>query len=549
MPLGGCGEFGMNTTCYIIDGKLFVVDCGLRFTDPSKLGTDAVIPAVDPIFEQFGGVYAYLITHAHEDHIGGLPFILPRWPAPIYTTRWSAAVLKIKFAKRGIDEKHFPITIVQPGDHVRCLGFDAEWVHVNHSIPDACALFIQTSAGNIFHTGDFKFDANPVLEPPLQEEALATIASRRVDLLLADSTNSEREGNSPSESSVFRPLLRAFQSCKGAIVLSTFASNFWRLKTIADICVAANKRLYVTGPGIDQSFEIASKLGLYELPPNLRVTDETIHSVAREDLVVLATGCQGEFRSALSRIALGEHRQFRLQEGDTVILSSRIIPGNERSILFMIDQLKRRGANIITTRNDDGIHVSGHAYRNDLSRMFTQLKPRWYTPVHGAFSQLHANRALGITLGLEPERVLLIENGDVIIIDEGNISVRTNFSVGLEYIDSDSGVVISYESLRERLRIGESGLALVSGVFDRCSNDWKIPPSIELVGIKLPYHIAQESWLDQQSAVIKAVVSGHPGETSISADEIREQIRVNIRRSLFGVLRKKPTVVVKIHFL
>jgi ribonuclease J len=549
IPLGGCGEFGMNVTCYLTGGKLIVVDCGLRFTDPTKLGTDAVVPAVDEWFEQAGGVYAYLITHAHEDHIGALPYILPRWPAPVYTTPWTAEVLRIKYAKRGLDEKKHPITTVRPGDHVRAPGFDAEWVHVNHSIPDACALYIRTPAVSVFHTGDFKFDATPIIEKPMTDERLAAIGELGVDLLLSDSTNAEKRGGCPSEASVFEPLVRAFRSCEGAIVLSTFASNLWRLKTVADVCLATGRRIYITGPGIDQSFAIAQQLGMYEIPAGLRVTDETLGAVPREKLVVLATGCQGEFRSAMNRIAHGEHRQFKIQRGDTVILSSRIIPGNERPILIMIDQLKRHGARILTTRDDDGIHVSGHAYRGDLERLFRLLKPRWYTPVHGAFSQLDANRSMGEELGLKPERAVLIENGDVIDVTKEKITIRERLQIDLEYIDSDTGTTIPHEVLRERLRVGELGGAVLTGVYDGGAGSWLVPPQIELLGLRLPFGVDQDAWLKRQAAAVRDIVRDRWGEKGVSADDVRESARIGLRRALLAVLKKKPVVIVKLHFV
>lgn len=537
----------MNITCYLSGGKLYVVDCGLRFTDPTKLGTDAVIPSVDFWFEQAGGVYAYLITHAHEDHIGAMPFIVTRWPAPIYTTRWTAEVLRTKFSKRGLDPSHHPMTIVHPGDHVTGPGFDAEWVHVNHSIPDACALFIKTPSGHIFHTGDFKFDRSPVLEPPMSDEHLTLIASKGVDLLLADSTNADKSGYSPSEASVYQPLLNAFKTCTGAIVLATFASNFWRLKTIVDVCLATKRRLFITGPGIEQSFEIADRLGIYSLPPDLRVTDENIDEIPRENLVVLATGCQGEFRSALNRIAYGEHRQFQIRDGDTVILSSRIIPGNERPILSMVDQLKRRGANVITTRHDEGIHVSGHAYRGDLERLFSLLKPRCYTPIHGAYSQLDANRKVAETS--PPTHACLIENGDIITLKSGEVSIEGRISIDLEYVDSESGTVLSYETLRERLRIGELGAAIVTGVYNVDDQVWYSPPEIELIGLRLPNNIEQNNWLSHQSEMLKQIVQDNIDKNVISNEVLIECLRIAIRRSLLSILRKKPVVFVKIHFL
>lgn len=539
----------MNSTCYLTGGHLFVVDCGLRFAEPTKLGVDAIIPAIDDCFKEAGGVTAYLITHAHEDHIGALPYILPRWPAPVYTTPWSAEVLRAKFKKHNLDEKKYSINIVRPGDFVRTPGFEVEWVHVNHSIPDAAALCIRTPSASVFHSSDFKFDANPVIEKPIDYSKLAEIGKAGIDLLLSDSTNSDKSGHSPSESSVYTPLLKVFEECKAAIVISTFASNFWRLKTIADICEKTGRKIYISGPGIEQSFAIAQALSLYNLPDHLRITESNINSIPRHELVVLATGCQGEFRSALSRIANGEHRFFRIQSGDTVILSSRIIPGNERPILYMLDNLKRRGAKIITSKDADGIHVSGHAYHEDLKKLIQLLTPRWYTPIHGAFTHLESNQLIGESTLADIDKSILIENGQIIELKDSKLALREKFLTDCQYIDSESGVVLSRNCLRQRLKIGELGAAIVTGVYDKQIKKWLVYPEIEFIGIAFPPQIDQVEWTKKLMTLTCQQLENNISDHLQAVDLIFENLRITIRRLLFGVLKKKPVVLVKIHIV
>ena len=382
----------MNLTCYLHEGKHYVIDCGIRFSEPVKLGTDAVVPKVDQFFEQVGGVDAYIITHGHEDHIGALPYIVERWPAPIYATPWAANLLSRKFARRGMDEDDYPISIVEAGDRVRDDSIEIEYLHVNHSIPHACALVIRTRELTVFHTGDFKFDATPIREAPIDLEYLSQLGENGIDLVLADSTNADKSGYCPSERTVEAPLTRLLTSAQGAVFLSTFSSNLWRLITIFEACQAANRRVFVQGTGIAISLEIAKETGVYEPPPGVLVDAAEVGSLDRRDFVVLATGCQGEWRAAMSRISHGEHRDISVESGDTVILSARIIPGNERSIFAMIDRFKRLGAYVITPKDEPEIHVSGHAYGGELQELIQRLQPKYYLPVHGAYTQMLANQ-------------------------------------------------------------------------------------------------------------------------------------------------------------
>ena len=331
----------MNLTCYLYEGKHYVVDCGIRFSEPVKLGTDAVVPKVDDFFEEVGGVDAYIITHGHEDHIGALPYIVERWPAPIYATPWAANLLSRKFARRGMDEDDYPISIVEAGDRVRDDSIEIEYLHVNHSIPHACALVVRTADLTVFHTGDFKFDSSPIREAPIDLEHLSQLGKDGIDLVLADSTNADKSGYCPSESTVEAPLTRLLTSAQGAVFLGTFSSNLWRLITIFEACKAADRRVFVQGTGIAISLEIAKETGVYEPPPGLLVDASEIGALDRRSFVVLATGCQGEWRAAMARISHGEHRDIAVEAGDTVILSARIIPGNERSIFSMIDRFKK----------------------------------------------------------------------------------------------------------------------------------------------------------------------------------------------------------------
>lgn len=537
----------MNMTGYIYRDRLFVVDCGLRFSDPSKLGTDALIPAVDRWFAEFSKVAAYVITHGHEDHIGALPYIIERWPAPIYATKWTIELIKNKFARMGIDPSRHTINEVAPNDIVKLHDFEVEYLHVNHSIPSACALLVRAGDNRVFHTGDFKFDFSATHEPPLSRERLANIG--RVDLLLADSTNADKDGMCPSEQSVLEPLKGVIEGSKGAVIVTTFASNLWRLKVVIELALSTGRKLFVTGSGMESTLLIAARLGMLQIPQQVIVTDTQLKSVARKDLLVLASGCQGEFRSALARIAYSEHRDIKIYPGDMVVFSSRIIPGNERSILGIVDQLKKQGADVVTPKEVPGIHVSGHAYGGDLAALATTLQPSFYAPIHGSYGHLHANRQRFSQYGLRQEQVVLIENGDVIDIEAGRVTKVAGPIFEYEYIDSDSYAIISQEVLRERLRIGERGAALVTGVFALSSSRWLAPPEIELIGLAFPWHTNQSTWIDEQKRQVRDLISGYSRKSGVDKETLAEEVRVSLRRALTAALKKKPVVIVKVHFV
>ncbi len=555
IPFGGCGEFGMNLTGYLFRGKLFVVDCGVMFPDPSKLGVEAIYPKIDTWFEQLGGVHAYLITHGHEDHIGALPYVLDRWPAPLYATPWTASLIEAKFQRRKISGK-FPVTRVNPGDRTTFKEVAIEWIPVNHSIPMASALLMKFGENTVFHTGDFRIDFERQYEDPVDLERLRKIGARGVDLLIADSTNSDRPGMGPSERSVVEPLGNLMANATGALIITTFASNYWRVKTIADLCKKFGKKLLILGGGFEQAIRIADELGFDPLPEGIRAPEDQVGlgNIPRDRLVVLASGSQGEWRSALSRLSAGEHRSFKVVPGDTVVFSSRMIPGNEKSVLWLINNFNRLGAKVVTSRDAPGIHVSGHAYRGEIKTLVELLQPRNFIPMHGTFTHLNANESIIAELGMDDTATLLIEDGDMVdlspegCVQAGAINVETLF------VDSDSYASMTKEVLRERLRIGEGGCAIVSGVFDVDGKRWLRSPDIILQGIEFRPEeghagpVAKEFWIEEACMyVANAVVRMAEQQPASSAEDLEEEARLTLRRLLFGSLNRKPSVFARIH--
>ena len=533
----------MNMTGYICDDRLYLVDAGVSFPDPSKLGVESLFPDMAPWIEQFGGVYAYIMTHGHEDHIGALPFMLDRWPGPVYTTPWTAKLIANKLSRKGIATK-YPVHVVLPGDRVECEDFSIEFVPFNHSIPDACGLMIRQGSFNIFHTGDFKFDFTPVIEKPVNIKYLEGLGKEGVHLLLADSTNSHVKGYSPSEGLVLEPMKSAFaEAGKGAVVVTTFSSNFFRLKTILDACEASGRKALILGAGLDNCLKVAGELGMFQPPSGLIINSSQASTMDRSGLCVIATGSQGEWRSAIMRMANGEHKQFSICPGDLVVFSSRTIPGNERVIQYMMSLLERRGARIFSGRNDPLIHVSGHGYREELKDLVKALRPKHFIPVHGTFSHLTSNSKVPAEAGLKESRSYIIENGDVIDVDPAGIVISDRININHLFVDSESMELLPYDVLRERLRVGELGLVVVTAAFDRAEMSLLGTPQVSVQGLVAPKGAPFEEF---ERAILAAPKKGFKHAVSsrdTKQDALEEHARIEIRRYLFQAFRKKPVVI------
>ncbi len=548
IPFGGCGEFGMNLTVYIHDGQVIVVDCGIMFPDPMKLGVDAIFPNVDPWLEQLGGVSAYLITHAHEDHLGALAHVVQKWPAPIYMTAWTRAVFNNKLSNLSMDPEKLSVTTVRPGDRTVCGAVDAEWVHLNHSIPMSCGLFLRTKAGNVFHTGDFKIDLNSHYEVAADVQRLEQLGREGVDLLLADSTNALAKGICPGESEVAPTLEKMLLEAPGKVFVTTFASNYWRACTIIDICEKIGKRVVFAGRGMLSSLEYAKQSGLNLHERAALVADEdAASSVEADKLVVLTTGSQGESNAALARIAYGEHKRFRLEPRDTVIYSSRTIPGNEKPVLDIINRCLKAEAQVITWRQNPLVHVSGHGYSGELELMMEKLRPKNFIPVHGTHQHLLEHLRIAHARGIGPNQSLLVENGHVIAFSQRDgLQKVGEINIERTYIDGMSKATMTHETMRGRLRIGELGGALVYGVIDKERDDWAVPPKVELIGLPLPHEIPLEPWLELAAEGVAEQVQLALQQGSVTHEQLSEVARVTLRRYLSATLGKKPVVMAKV---
>lgn len=550
IPVGGCGEFGMNMTCLLYDRRIYLIDAGFLFPDPQMLGVQSIIPNLHKVLKSDQKLDGYIITHGHEDHIGALPYIYSRWPAPIWAPRWTSALIEKKFAEKGITK--YSLTTVNNKDRIKLQGnASVEYIRVNHSIPDAFALMIRVADTRIFHTGDFKIDLQSPYEDPIDLNYLKSISDKEgVTLLLADSTNAHKPGPTPSEVSVIEPMKKVIQRAPKRVFVTTFASNLWRLISLAKICQELGHKLVLSGAGIRFCLELADKLGLYRLPKGL-VVDERKAAQMKQKVVVLISGSQGEPNSALFRLAEGSHRNLSIHEGDTVVFSSRLIPGNEKQFFRLLNELRKRGADVITDKEEREIHVSGHAYSGDLVTLLKTLRPKFYVPVHGTFWNLSENCDLVHSNEGIKSKQILVEDGSVIVVNKQKASISNTIAVDQRFVDSDSQRDMSKAMLAQRLKLGELGLAVLSGVISQRSRRWVRGPELELVGIPGPD--AKKTGVDPHRALIdelRIYPEKKMGDVKLSEEaKCVEKLRNFLKYKLYHELQKKPVVMVKVSLI
>ena len=428
IPLGGLGEIGKNMNVIRYGDDMILLDAGLMFPDEDMLGVDLVIPDITYVMENQRCLKAIVLTHGHEDHIGALPYIMKKLSVPVYGTKLTLGILEGRLKENNVDSGNLrPIT---PGDSVNAGCFNIGFIRVNHSIPDSVGISIKTPLGMIVHTGDFKFDYTPIDGRMTDFRRFAELGNRGVLVLMADSTNSEKEGHTPSEKTVGLAFDREFSSAAGRIIVATFSSNVHRIQQVIDTAVKYRRKVAILGRSMVNVVNISLELGYIHAPEGIIIDVEDIMNYPANKIVIITTGSQGEPMSALTRMALSDHRQVDIIQGDTVIISATPIPGNEKLVAKTVDNLMRLGANVIYSRND-GIHVSGHASREELKLMHNLIKPKFFIPVHGELHHLFAHAKLAEELGMSKDRIFVGENGYIFEFtrDRGKIVGRINWGV------------------------------------------------------------------------------------------------------------------------
>ena len=483
IPLGGIGEIGMNMTAYETPEGIVVVDCGVLFPEDDLLGIDLIIPDLTYLKENRQRLLALFLTHGHEDHIGAVPYFLREFDVPIFGTPLTLGLVegKVKQHKALSPPRLVPI---RPREKYNVGPFSIEPVRITHSIADGVSFSIRTSAGIILHTGDFKIDLTPIDGEQFDMHRFCALGEEGVLCLISDSTNSEKEGLSLSESQVAEPLNQLISKATGRVIVATFSSNIHRLQQVADVSIRNGRKIALTGRSMDTNARIASELGYLHIPADQMIRIDQVSQLPPEKITILTTGSQGEPMSALFRMALGDHKHVSIGPGDTVLLSARVIPGNERAINKIINLLGRKGAHISYQRVSE-IHVSGHASQEDQKLMIRMLKPRYFVPMHGEFRQLNRHAETAMKSGVSPDRVFIIENGDVLEFSQVEARRLPKVPSGRTFIDGKGVGDVENLVIRDRQRLGSDGIVTVILALSLQTGEIIVGPEVSTRGVVL----------------------------------------------------------------
>ncbi len=535
-PLGGLGEIGRNMTVLEHRGKLLIIDCGVLFPEDHQPGVDLILPDFDSLRRRLDDVVAIVLTHGHEDHIGGVPYLLrERADIPLVGSRLTLALLDAKLREHRIKET--PRYVVAEGDRQPFGPFDCEFIAVNHSIPDALAVAVRTTAGMLLHTGDFKMDQLPLDGRLTDMRGFARLGEEGVDLFLVDSTNAEVPGFTTSERDIAPVLDQVFASSTQRVIVACFASHVHRVQQVMDAAVQHGRKVAYVGRSMVRNMGVARELGYLNVPPGVLVDGRELADHRPEELVLVSTGSQGEPMSALSRIAHRTHEQVHLEPGDTVVLASSLVPGNENAVYRVINGLVRTGARVVHKGNAL-VHVSGHASAGELLYAYNMVKPRNVLPVHGEYRHLVANAALAIATGVPPERVVRAEDGMVVDLVDGVAKVVGKVDCGYVFVDGSSVGDITESELKDRRILGEEGFISIIAVID--SNTGKVVngPEITARGFAEDESVFDELRPRLVDALTAAVADGVD-----DTHQLQQIIRRVTGRWVSGAHRRRPMII------
>lgn len=484
IPLGGLGEVGKNMTAYEFDHQILIVDAGIMFPENDMLGIDYIIPDYNYLRNKANQILGIVITHGHEDHIGAIPHVLNDFPVPVYATPLTRGLIEVKLARNNALNKG-SLHTVEAGKTIQLGPFKVEFFHISHSIPDAVGLGITTPAGLVVHMSDFKFDLTPVDGWPTDYAKLTEFAARGVDLLLSDLTNSERPGWTPSEMVIGPAFDKVFSEAQGRVIVATFASLISRIQQVADATAKHGRKMALAGPSMIDNVKIARKLGYLEIPDELIVPIDQAMHMQDHKVTIMCTGSQGEPSSIVGRLSTGTNRSFDLKSGDTVVLSSHPIPGNEETISKAINRLLRRGANVIYDLVAQ-VHVSGHASQEEQKFLFNLVKPRHFMPIHGELRQLKRHGELAKQVGIPEENVIVVENGQVVELSGGKIKLGERIPGGYVFVDGESIGDIDHGVMQEREKLARSGILFIDVSLNKSTGRLLHDPEIITRGFVSP---------------------------------------------------------------
>jgi ribonuclease J len=536
IPLGGLGEIGMNMVLLETAEDILVIDAGLMFPEEEMLGIDLVLPEITHLLTHRERVRGIVLTHGHEDHTGGLPYLLQQLTVPVYGSALSLGLVQDKLREFDLEADLRP---VRPGDRVSLGEFQVECIRVSHSIPDALALAVQTPAGLVLHSGDFKFDPMPIDGNLTDRDRLAALGNEGVLALLSDSTNADRPGATPSESGIGPTLEQLFRAAPRRIIVACFASNIHRIQQVLDVAHRLGKRVAVNGKSMTANLRIASELAYLKVPPETLIRLDELRRLPPEQGVILTTGSQGEPLSAIARMAVGEHKQIEVEAGDTVVFSARVIPGNEQSIGRTVNHLFKRGAHVVTEATCPGVHVSGHPSQDELRLMLALTRPRFFVPIHGEYRHLHWHAELAQQVEKAPEQIFVLEDGDILEVRPSGGAVVGRVPAGRVLVDGKGVGDVGETVLRDRLHLAQDGMVIVVIGFDK-TGAVVAGPDLVSRGVADP---PDEVLFEQARQLILEVLDGISVEEKTDWALIKQRIRSVLRKFLQKTIERRPMIL------
>ena len=540
IPLGGIGEFGMNCMAVRYGDEMLILDAGMGFPEETAYGVDVCIPDFDFLEEFREHITAIVLTHGHEDHLGALPYILKKFNVPVYCSHFTAGLAESKLEEHELTGDTL-IHRVEPREVIDIGVFTVEFIRVSHSLVDCFSLAIKTPVGTIIHTGDYKVDETPVIGEAIDLRSFRRYGQEGVLALLSDSTNATVPGRTPSERAVIPAFEEIFSEATGRIIVAAFASSIHRLQIVLDTAQQFNRKVCVLGRSMQKNVEVADRLGYLDIPDGLLVSLNDAKLMRDQDVVFLVTGSQGEARAALSQMATQTYKGLTIEEGDTVVLSARIIPGNERLISRMIGFIYKRGANIIEEKRRL-IHVSGHASQEDIRIMTEAVRPKFVVPIHGEYRMLFRHKEFVKNhLGYPEENIILIENGDVLELDGERAMVVNKREIGRTFIDESGFEEIESETVRQRRQIAYEGVCTLIVTLDAESGELLGDPEIVTRGVR-GFGTMNGNLKDAQR-IVAAAIAGASRETLSDESLLKEHIRVELKRFIQKLTGAKPVIM------
>ncbi|MBS5389901.1 MAG: ribonuclease J [Firmicutes bacterium] len=538
IPIGGLNEIGKNMTLLECDGQILIVDCGLSFPEDEMYGIDIVIPDFTYLIENSEKIVGMVITHGHEDHIGAIPYLLKKLKLPIYGTRLTLGLVENKLKEHRIKGD---LRTIEAGDKIKLGCFDIETIRTTHSIADAICLAIDTPAGMVFHSGDFKIDYTPVDGEPIDFCRLAELGKRGVTLMLCDSTNALRPGFTASEKVVGETIENIFRTAKTRIIIATFSSNVHRVQKIIENAVKVGRKVAISGRSMENVVALAIELGYLNIPEGTLVDLKMIRNIPDDKLVIITTGSQGEPMSALSRIAAGEHRSVKLKKGDMVVLSSTPVPGNEKTVSNVVNKLFEKGAEVIYSDIAD-IHVSGHACQEELKLLHSLIKPKFFMPVHGEYRHLIRHARLAEGLGMKKENIFILENGDILDVTKRSAHMLKEKAEADAILVDGLGVGdVGNIVLRDRKMLSESGLIIVVAAIEKESQTVVSGPDIISRGFV--YVRENEPLMDEARKVAEKALEKCQNKKIKDWNNMKSQVRDSLGSYIYDRTKRTPIIL------